>query len=88
MSYTNDLKEQHQYQYCEWVAENKFKELEEWCQGVRHFDKHTYEDCLQAYLDSPECDFWDEYFATLPEGDKDKWDDYNADIKSGLTNTL
>jgi hypothetical protein len=62
MNYTEDLKKQLENQFIEWVAENKFKELEDWCAGDRIFNKDTYEDCLENYIDENVDNLWEEYF--------------------------
>jgi len=83
MSYTNDLKEQWQETFTQWVEDNKHDEMN--CYFCGDFNKDNYETRLEQYIEQNEEELWNEFAENLPEGDKDKWADYNDEIKSGLS---
>lgn len=49
----------------EWVMENKFDELSDWCDGEKAFCEDTYEDCLDAYIEENLAVLTKEYLDTL-----------------------
>lgn len=62
-----DYKEQNIDQLYDWVMENKFKELEDWCAGHMPLHKDTYEKCLDAYVEDQAEELWDEFIANQPD---------------------
>ena len=64
MSYTNDLKDQHEDSFYEWVSDNKFDDINFWAGGT--FDD-TYEDDVIRYIEDNTDELWNEYFNNLPE---------------------
>ena len=67
MSATNDFKEDHMDEFYEWVADKKYEEACDWCNGLPMHQDDDFEEIIETYAEENSDDLWKEFTNTLPQ---------------------
>ena len=83
MTYTNDLKSQHEDQLVDWVMDKKFDDMCDYCNGDVFVHEDNYEAMIEYYMEENMEALWEEYFDQLESKHQD--DAHDAVVEDQLT---